>query len=318
MTATAITATGATITWTTNEASDTQVQYGTTTAYGSSTTLNTTKVTAHAQALTGLTASTLYHYRVKSADAAGNLATSGDFTFTTSPPPDTTAPIITGISVGSITANSAVVTWTTNEASDSRVQYGTTTAYGSQTTLNATMVTTHSVALSGLTASTLYHLRVLSRDAAGNLATSTDVTFTTSAIPDTTPPVISAIAVSAITASGASISWTTNESSDSQVEYGLTASYGAVTAIDSAATTSHVQSLGGLATNTLYHYRVKSRDASGNIAISSDRTFTTAVQTSTVTAQSVQGEGGQPRCGLGTGLALVLSALLLLRQRSRP
>ena len=41
-------------------------------------------VTSHSVGLTGLTASRLYHYRVKSKDAAGNLAVSSDFTFTTS------------------------------------------------------------------------------------------------------------------------------------------------------------------------------------------------------------------------------------------
>jgi RHS repeat-associated protein len=73
----------ATITWNTNENTDSQVEYGTTTAYGQSTTLNPSLVTAHSQTLTGLTAGTVYHYRVKSRDAAGNLAYWGDFTFTT-------------------------------------------------------------------------------------------------------------------------------------------------------------------------------------------------------------------------------------------
>src|SRR5207244_3834968 len=53
------------------------------TSYGSSSTLNTALVTSHSVSLTGLLASTTYHYRVKSRDAAGNLQTSGDFTFTT-------------------------------------------------------------------------------------------------------------------------------------------------------------------------------------------------------------------------------------------
>jgi hypothetical protein len=78
-----ITTTGATITFTTNVAGNTQVDYGTTTAYGSQTTLNPALVTSHSQALTGLTAGTLYHFRVRSTDGFANPAVSGDFTFTT-------------------------------------------------------------------------------------------------------------------------------------------------------------------------------------------------------------------------------------------
>jgi hypothetical protein len=78
---------GATITWTTNVLSDSQVEYGPTTAYGSSTAVNASLVTAHSQALSGLAPSTVYHYRVKSRDGLGSLATSGDGTFTTAPAP---------------------------------------------------------------------------------------------------------------------------------------------------------------------------------------------------------------------------------------
>jgi hypothetical protein len=78
-----VTGTGATITWTTDEPADSQVEYGTTTAYGSSTTLDPNKVASHSVPLGGLTAGTTYHYRVKSKDAAGNLATSPDATFST-------------------------------------------------------------------------------------------------------------------------------------------------------------------------------------------------------------------------------------------
>jgi hypothetical protein len=93
---------------------------------------------------------------------------------------------------------------------------------------------------------------------------------------DTTPPVISSVAVANISASGATISWATNsEPSDSQVEYGLTTAYGQQTTLDSALVTSHSVRLSGLTAATLYHYRVKSRDAAGNLAVSGDLTFTT-------------------------------------------
>ena len=79
------------------------------------------------------------------------------------------------------TANptTATVTWTTDVPTDSQVQYGTTTAYGKASALNSTLVTSHSVKLSGLTRLTIYHYRVLSRNSAGTLAVSGDFTFTT-------------------------------------------------------------------------------------------------------------------------------------------
>ncbi len=95
-------------------------------------------------------------------------------------------------------------------------------------------------------------------------------------INDTAPPTISAISSSSITSSSASISWTTDEASNTQVEYGMTSSYGSNTTLDTNPVTSHSQFLSGLTASTLYHYRVKSRDVAGNLAISDDQTFTTS------------------------------------------
>ena len=92
--------------------------------------------------------------------------------------------------------------------------------------------------------------------------------------PDTTPPVISAELASNITAGTASITWTTDEASNSVVEYGPTTSYGS-TASNAANVTSHNVGLSSLAANTLYHYRVKSTDGAGNTATSGDHSFQT-------------------------------------------
>ena len=169
------------ISWVTDEAGDSQVVYGTTTAYGSSSTLATSLVTTHSVTLSGLNPATLYHYRVKSKGTLGNGTLTNDFTFTTAP--DTTAPAISGVLSSVIAYNAATIRWTTNEASDTQVEYGTTTSYGSSTVLNTTKVTSHSVSLSGLNASTTYHYRVKSKDAAGNLATSGDYTLATTSMP---------------------------------------------------------------------------------------------------------------------------------------
>ncbi|MCP4148466.1 MAG: hypothetical protein GY757_12035 [bacterium] len=91
---------------------------------------------------------------------------------------DTTPPVISSISAGSISQTGATITWTTDESADSEVNYGTTSSYGSTET-SASLVTSHSISLTGLTAETTYHYSVQSSDSSSNTSTSTDYTFTT-------------------------------------------------------------------------------------------------------------------------------------------
>jgi hypothetical protein len=169
----------ATITWTTDEAADSQVDYGATTAYGDSTDRDTSLVTSHSVLVARLSPATLYHYRARSADAAGNLRIGADATFTTAAT-IATAPVISAVAA-STSATTAIITWTTSEATDSQVEYGPDIGYGTLTTLDATMVTAHTDLISGLAASTGYHYRVFSTDSDGNVAVSADGTFSTRA-----------------------------------------------------------------------------------------------------------------------------------------
>ncbi len=77
-----ITATGATITWTTDKPSTSQVEYGTSSSFGSSTTIDSTTKTSHSVIVTGLTAGTTYSYRAKSS-VTGFTAVSSTDTFKT-------------------------------------------------------------------------------------------------------------------------------------------------------------------------------------------------------------------------------------------
>ncbi len=76
---------GATITWATDESATSIVKYGTTTAYADSVT-DGAYVKSHSLTLGGLNPVTLYHYKVYSADEAGNRVSSSDRTFTTESP----------------------------------------------------------------------------------------------------------------------------------------------------------------------------------------------------------------------------------------
>ncbi len=278
--ASGITNTSATITWTTDTPSSTQVQYGPTASYGSASPLNSSPVTAHSVVLSGLSPNTLYHYRAVSTNDYGTTY-SADHTFTTLGPP-----AITNVAAVNIGAGGATITWNTSAAANSQVRYGLTAGYGSQTAVSPANVTSHAVALTGLSPSTLYHYQAVSTNAYGT-AQSADFTFTTGGL-----PVISSVAASNIAATAATISWTTSVPANSQVEYGLTTSYGLVTGLQAGEVTSHNVALSGLSPTTRYYYRVRSANAAG-VAYSGNYTFqTTAIldpQTIIIEARS----GGQ-------------------------
>jgi len=96
---------------------------------------------------------------------------------------DTTAPTITAVASTGVGSTTATVTWTTNETSDSQVFYRELGAAAyQQTSIDATLVTSHSVSLAGLDPSTTIEYYVRSADSAGNAATSSPTkTFVTAA-----------------------------------------------------------------------------------------------------------------------------------------
>ena len=176
--------TSAVVTWTTNEAATSEVNYADeslATATTSQTSSNSTLVTSHSRTLTGLTASTTYYFIIKSADSSGNLATTTEATFTTMPPVDTTSPVISSI-VATPGSTTSTVTWLTNEAATSKVKYSLDPLATAVVILNissSSLVTSHSLDLTGLSASSTYYFMVESADASSNLATSTQQSFVT-------------------------------------------------------------------------------------------------------------------------------------------
>ncbi|HET9739730.1 MAG TPA: DUF4082 domain-containing protein [Solirubrobacteraceae bacterium] len=149
------------------------------------------------KALTGLTrdgaaiAST--RETIKGVDYAFFTASSG--TYAASYAPDTTAPAISNVAAVAAADGTATVTWTTDEASDSRVDYGTSATALTQNASDAAAVTAHSVRLTGLTPGTTYHYRVRSRDASNNETTAPAAANppATFAIPVTAFPATTAI-----------------------------------------------------------------------------------------------------------------------------
>lgn len=93
----------------------------------------------------------------------------GNFSVTTG-----AACVISAISSGIPLATTATITWTTSVPASSEVEYGPTISYGSSSGVGASLVTSHSMGVSGLSPNTIYHFRVKSTDARGITAVSGD------------------------------------------------------------------------------------------------------------------------------------------------
>jgi hypothetical protein len=92
---------------------------------------------------------------------------------------NTAPPIFSQILSYALQPTSASLSFRTDQAGDTLIDYGPTSAYGTTVPLDPKLVTTHTVALAGLTAGTTYHYRASSKNGAGVLAQSGDFTFTT-------------------------------------------------------------------------------------------------------------------------------------------
>jgi len=288
-----------TITWSTDEISTSQVIYSTNASVpqGSPTQGVSGYSTSHSVTLTGLNASTTYYFKAKSCDASNNCSESTIYQFITAAP-DNTPPVVSNIQSSSITENSATITWDTDEASNSFVEYSTTAGFSSGTLQgDFAFTTSHSVVLQGLNASTTYYYKVRSADSSGNEVISSENSFTTSvSSADVTPPVISNVASSGIAYNTATITWATDENSSSFVEYGLNTSYGSIYGQDDSVTSHSVNIPKTLSPSTTYHFRVRSIDGAGNESFSGDYTFTTAASPNDVTAPVISNvQIGEPQ-----------------------
>lgn len=255
------------ITWGTSEPATAQVEYGTTTNYGTLTVILSTLTASHQVVLTGLTPVLPYHYRVRSKDGCGHEAISPDFSFTTVP--DTTAPDTTIAPPPTpVCTLPAVLSWSgTDDVTPAgsllfayRVDGQAFSAFGPATSASIPSLTEGS-----------HTLEVKAQDAAGNVdATPASRTF----VVNTAPPQLSAI-TAAPGPNYARIQWRTDEGANARVEYGPTAAYGQTTALVSQLATNLAVTVSGLQATTLYHFRVISQDVCGHQATSGDLQFTT-------------------------------------------
>ena len=89
-------------------------------------------------------------------------------------PADTDAPVITSGPTVTALDSSATINWVTDEPSDSKVVWGTTSSLSNET-VDASLTTSHSVELTDLSPNRLYKYKISSTDASGNEVASDSV-----------------------------------------------------------------------------------------------------------------------------------------------
>ncbi|NTW89628.1 MAG: hypothetical protein HGB37_01810 [Candidatus Moranbacteria bacterium] len=95
---------------------------------------------------------------------------------------DAVDPIVSNI-FSTTTESDATIVWNTDELTQVTIEYGLTDAYGSSVSTEA-WTTNHLMTVSGLSAGTTYHYRIVSNDFAGNVAESSDYILSTIASGD--------------------------------------------------------------------------------------------------------------------------------------
>jgi subtilase family serine protease len=201
-------------------------------------------------------------------------------------PPAATTGSATNVGQTSATLNGTVNP--SGQQTSYHFEYGTTQAYGQSTASQSAGSGTSSVAasanLSGLTAGTTYHYRLVASNGSGT-TNGSDQTFTTTSSappPPNSPPAATTDPATNVIETSATLNGTVNPSGQQtsyHFQWGTTASYGQSTASQSAGSgTSNVAAsanLSGLTAGTTYHYRLVASNGSGTTN-GSDQTFTTA------------------------------------------
>lgn len=237
---------------------------------------------------TGLLQQT-YYYKIRACDnvhncgsfsTAAELLPSGRFT--------TAAELSTEPKVSLITTRSATISWGTDRASDSKIQYGKSArSYFSEEPSNSDQLTDHEIKLSNLSPGTRYYFKAKWTDEDGNTGVSTEDSFETLPAPTVTDPQAKTIGLSSVV-----LEFTAEDANSVKIYYGTTASFGSVKEIATSTTkTTYNVTLDNLLDGTKYFYKINTLDSEDEEYDGSTLTFETLPRPkiSNVRIQQVRG-----------------------------
>jgi outer membrane protein assembly factor BamB len=264
------------------------------------------------RSVTGLSASTTYHYRVRAYNGGG--ATSGNSNvINVTTLSATGAPVVITNPATLVASFSATLNGLVDPhglSTSVYFQYGPTTSYGSTTPAQTKSGNTYqsvSANIMGLAASSTYHFRIVATNSSGTRYGS-DSTFTT--LNATGPPVVVTNPATNIASSSARLNGMVDPhglSTTVHFQYGTTTSYGSTT-VSQTKTGNTYQNLSaditGLTAGTTYHFRIVATNSAGT-RYGLDRTFAAVPPDKSVTWQNnPTHDGFDPASRLVTPLTL--------------
>lgn len=262
------------IVWATDRPSDSRIQIGTASGRYEGTEATVSDQTKnHEVDLTNLSAGTEYFYRAKWTDEDGNVGVSSELIFRTLP-----APSIKDVEVPRVTLSTATLKFTARDAVKVKILYGLSESFGGLEEINtSTRESNYAIELAGLNDGAQYFYKINTVDADGNEYDSGRVdVFTTPARPR-----ISNIRFQPVDnepTSTQNVTWTTNVPTTSLVRYS-TSDQPAKEVFTSKLTKTHSVVIKGLLDDSTYSLIAQSRDKAGNLAVSDNQTFKTALDT---------------------------------------
>jgi len=203
--------------------------------------------------VTGLTANTTYHYRVRADNGCSTSLNSNTITVGTTAPIAPTAVAASNFTCTSMNANWGAVSGATQYFLDVATDPAFTTFVTGYSNLNVGNVTTYNV--TGLTANTTYHYRVRADNGCSTSLNSNTITIGTTAPIAPTAVAASNFTCTSMNANWGAVSGATQYFLDVATDAGFTAFVTGYSNLNVGNVTTY--NVTGLVANTTYHYRVR-------------------------------------------------------------